>query len=109
LFDSGGFADVGLQDPCQLLDLRHAGKPNLTRALDVFRLTDQYLPCVLKQRALEEQEGAVALEAVDENDVFSVERIARMPPLEHLVEVAIQCNVAQGCIFLAPRRVLAEE
>ncbi len=98
---------VGLHH--RLLDLRLAAELEAQRRLRVLALAAQQPVRVLEQRALEEHQGAVLLERLDDGDVGAREEEARLAPLEVLVETGLEEDRPQLPDLAAPRLRTADE
>ena len=85
--DDDGVSHVGLDDG--LLDRRFACELEAQRGLRVLTLAAQQAVRVVEQHALEEHQRTARLERLDDRHVSSVDRVARLAPLERFVEPAV--------------------
>jgi hypothetical protein len=107
LLNRNGLTQVALDCCFVPVDVRNPCKPNLPRGLHVLGLLNQDVLGVLEQSTLHEQQSAIVLEAVDQNDIFTIEVIAGLTPFQFFVESGLESEFAQHSIFNAPAFLLA--
>lgn len=108
LLDLGGFVDVGLERAFHRDDVLKCGEPDLASTLHVLRLLDEYSIGIRQQRSLDEEDGTVVLESMDEDDVTLPERIAGCAPLQLLLQAAVEDDGPEFFQFSLPLLGLSE-
>lgn len=83
-------------------DLCKRRESDLSCGLNVPGLLNKNAFGILEQRALHEEQGAVLLEAVNQDDLAAFQIVASLTPFEFLMEARSQAQLTEGGKFRAP-------
>ena len=100
--DRDGLAQITFDGLHFRIDVRQTDESDLPGGLHILRLLNKDAIGVLEQGTFHEEQSAVVLEAMDQDDVSSIDVVAGLAPLQFFVESSSEAQLAKRSKLRSP-------